>query len=90
MDKLTPFFIITAIDNIENTRESLMTFFILNLFYKVGAKMFLFKSSTDQENDKMFSLHYLKCCMPQLDTRALEHHNFGLELYTIKLFETGK
>ena len=59
----------------------------IKLFYEVGGRTFLTKSSADIGGDETFYLHCLRFYMPRIAKETLEKHNLGLGIFTMQGFE---
>ena len=59
----------------------------IKLFYEVGGRTFLTKSSADIGGDETFYLHCLRFYMPRIAKETYEKHNLGLGTFTMQGFE---
>ena len=86
--KITPFLVITMIDDTEKYNDE-MTTFVANVkeFYEIGGRSFLTKVKTRVGYDETFYLHCLRYYMPIIAKDTLKKHNLGLGIYTMQGFE---
>ena len=88
MEKITPFFTITTIDNKEEYEQQFKTFGEnIKEFYEIGKGSFLTKVQSKVGGDETFYLHCLRFYMPRIAKDTLEKHNLGLGIYTMQGFE---
>lgn len=87
-EKISPFLVITKIEDIDDYKLKLQTFKNdLKKFYEIGGNSFLTKTPTDCGDDETFYMHCLCFYMPQIAEITLERHKLGLGIFTIQGFE---
>ena len=87
-EKITPFLVITKIENVAEYEQKLKEFEDnLKDFYEIGGRSFLTKNLAKVEDDETFYLHALRFYLPQIAKQTLREHNLGLGIFTMQGFE---
>ena len=86
--KITPFLVITTIDNVEEYKKKMLEFNTnIKLFYNAGKYTFLTKNVSSPGDDETFYLHCLRFYIPQIAEVTLKKHNLGVGIFTMQGFE---
>ena len=84
-EKITPFLVITKIENVAEYEQKLKGFEDnLKDFYEIGGRSFLTKNLAKVEDDETFYLHALRFYLPQIAKQTLREHNLGLGIFTMQ------
>ena len=85
-EKITPFLVITTIENKEEHERNVLVFEKnIKAFYAAGAKTFLTKNNIG--DDETFYLHCLRFYIPKIAKQTFEQHNMGIGIFTMQGFE---
>ena len=87
-EQITPFLVITCIDNVTTYRHELDVWVDkLKKFYEVGKTTFLTKNPSNQGDDETFYMHCLRFYLPKIALDTFEKFELGLGVYTMQGFE---
>ena len=83
--KITPFLVISTIDNIEEYKKEMSEFNKnIKLFYNAGKHTFLTKNVSSPGDDETFYLHCLRFYIPHIAEVTLKKHNLGVGIFTMQ------
>ena len=87
-EKITPFLVITKIDDVNEYKLKLNEFEKnLKELYDIGGRSFLTKNPAEVGDDETFYFHVLRFYMPHIAKVTLEEHGLGLGIFTMQGFE---
>ena len=87
-EKITPFLLITKIDDVEEYKLKLNAFENnLKEFYEIGGRSFLTKNPAEVGGDETFYFHVLRFYLPHIAKVTLDEHQLGLGIFTMQGFE---
>ena len=87
-EKITPFLLITKIDDVEEYKLKLNAFKNnLKEFYEIGGRLFLTKNPAEVGGDETFYFHVLRFYLPHIAKVTLDEHQLGLGIFTMQGFE---
>ena len=86
--QVTPFLVITAIDDVEKVKRKLHEFEKrVAKLYDIGGRSFLTKNPAEVGGDETFYFHVLRYYLPQIAQTTLDRHSLGLGIFTMQGFE---
>ena len=87
-EKITPFLIISVIENDEIYKQEMLAFSNnLKKFYAAGKHTFLTKNAATPGDDEKFYLHCLRFYLPRIAQKIYNENHLGLGIFTMQGFE---
>ena len=87
-EKITPFLVISTIDNVEIYKKQMLDFNKnIKKFYASGKHTFITKNTATPGDDETFYLHCLRFYIPKIAKKTFEENNLGVGIFTMQGFE---